>query len=138
MHEWQMPTRHMHDEVMLDMVIDPIGRNQQARQKIGFGGSGVAERVIIIGHNGVLGNISEPRNCHMIGQERQKPEHQIIAPMEKRAARCQNHYMGDKCAAQFRPKMLKPSHQSQFFRPERIEELRFSLLIAGLPAQIAP
>ena len=57
MHEWQMPARHMHDEVMLDMVIDPIGRNQQARQKIGFGGAGVAERVIIIGHNGVLGNI---------------------------------------------------------------------------------
>ena len=73
-HFWQVTAGHMHDQVMLKVVIDPIGCQQQPGQGSGIGGAYVFERIIRKLNRAMFGNIAHAQHKLVPGQQWQKPK----------------------------------------------------------------
>ena len=54
----EFPARHKAEQMVFQMVIDPIGRDKAALQVIGKRGAGVAQTVVSVASHRMFGNIA--------------------------------------------------------------------------------
>lgn len=55
----QFPAGQAQQQVMLQMVVHPVGREQQPRERVGIGRARVAQRVVVVGHHGMFGDVAD-------------------------------------------------------------------------------
>jgi hypothetical protein len=55
----QPVARQIHEQMMLGVIVDPVGRDQQPLDWVGASGAGVAERVFAGRGAGVLGDVAD-------------------------------------------------------------------------------
>ena len=51
----QLPARHEHEQMMLEVVVHPVGRQEGAREGAGGDRARVPQRIVVVGHQRVLG-----------------------------------------------------------------------------------
>ena len=65
---------HGHDQVMLDMVLDPVGRDEQPRQPAGTDRPGLPHRVGWVRDDGVLRDGTDSGHQFVGREPRARPE----------------------------------------------------------------
>ena len=76
----QVVARHVEQQVMLEMIVDVVRRDEQPLQHVGAGCPGVAQGIIAVGHGSVLGDVADAGDDHHPGQHRHQPEQRIGPP----------------------------------------------------------
>jgi hypothetical protein len=67
--------------MVLDVVVHPVGRHEQPLEEIGKRRARVAQRIVVVAHDGVLGDVPDPTHELIPGRERQQPQQGIEPPI---------------------------------------------------------
>ena len=66
----QVVAGHIEQQMMLEMIVDVIGRNEQSLEKARARGARVAQRIVAVRHHGMFGDVADAGNDHHPGHER--------------------------------------------------------------------
>ena len=76
----QVVAGHVEQQMMFEMVIHIIGRDEQPLEKAGARGAGVAQRIAAVGHHSVFGDVADAGDHHLPGEQRHQPQQRIGPP----------------------------------------------------------
>src|SRR5437879_5914891 len=66
-------TGHVEQQMMLEVVVDVIGCDEQPLEKIRARGAGVAQGIVRVWNDCMFSNVADPGNDHLPGEQRQQP-----------------------------------------------------------------
>jgi hypothetical protein len=69
----ELPARDEDEQVMLEVIVHPVRRHEGARQEAGQHRAGVPQRVVVLGGEGVLGDVTDAADELIPRGERQEP-----------------------------------------------------------------
>jgi hypothetical protein len=99
----ELPARDEHEQVMLEVVVHPVRRHEGTRQEAGEHRAGVPQRVVVLGGQGVLGDVADAADDLIPGGERHEPQEQVEPAVAERGERREEDGIGDERAAPARP-----------------------------------
>jgi len=73
-HARQVVTGDVEQQMMFEVVVDVIGRDEQPLEEMRARGAGVAQRIVTVGHDGVFGDVADARDHHHPRQHRHQPQ----------------------------------------------------------------
>ena len=85
----------------------------------------------------MFGDVADAGDDHLPGEQRQQPQQRIGPPHAGGGKAGEQHRVDDKLRTKLFPEMRGALRERPFLRPERIQQLRLALLVAGLPGDIA-
>ena len=137
MHAGQLVARHVEQQMMFEVIVHVVGRDEQPLQEIRLCGARIAQRIVAVGNDGVLGDVADASNHHHPGQQRHQPQEGISPPDPGRRKSCKQDSVGNTLRSEFVPKIQGALRKRPFRRTQRVEQLRFTLVVAGLPGDVA-
>jgi len=73
----ELPARDEDEQVMLEVIVHPVRRHERARQEAGEHPAGVPQRVVVLGGQGVLGDVADASDDLIPRGERHEPQEQV-------------------------------------------------------------
>ena len=79
-HARQVVAGHVEQQMMLEVVVHVVRRDEQPLEKIGARGARVAQGIVAVGHDGMLGDVADAGDHHHPGDQRHQPQQRIGPP----------------------------------------------------------
>ena len=97
----ELPARDEDEQVMLEVIVHPVRRHEGARQDAGQHRASVPQRIVVLGGEGVLGDVADAADELIPRRERHEPQEQVEPPVAERGERGEEDGIGEERAAPY-------------------------------------